>query len=186
MSAFPNILDAYKVEDIPSIFHLAQAYDEDVAVKWVQLHLLHVNEFAGVKTKLSDMQLEELAIQIRLEFGYLNLFEFILFCARLRSGKYEDFYSSVDPMRILKSLDAFCSDRREELSRERMRLEKERSDKEWEESRRNSISFEDWYRGLPEEKKAEVRDSECSSFADLAKKCDEVLSNENRNQAKLG
>ena len=106
MSAFPTILQAHEAAKIPAIVHVAQAYDEDVAVKWVQQQLLAVNEFAGAKAKLTDFQLDELAIQIRLEYGYLNLFEFILFCARLRSGKYEDFYGSIDPMRILKSLDA--------------------------------------------------------------------------------
>ena len=118
MAAFPTILSAYHTKNIPAIVHLAQAYDEDVAVKWIQDQLLQVNEFAGVKAKLSDMQLDELAIQIRLEYGYLNLLEFILFCARLRSGRYEDFYGSVDPMRILKSLDSFYADRKIEINRE--------------------------------------------------------------------
>lgn len=157
MAAFPKILEAYHAKDVPKIVHLAQAYDEGVAVGWIQNQLLQVNEFAGVKSKLSDMQLDELAIQIRLEYGYLNLFEFILFCARLRSGRYEDFYGSVDPMRILKSLDAFCTDRRIEINREAERIEKEEREREYEEHKKHCISFEDWYRGLPEEQKAEVR-----------------------------
>ncbi len=159
MAAFPTILSAYHTKNIPAIVHLAQAYDEDVAVKWIQDQLLQVNEFAGVKAKLSDMQLDELAIQIRLEYGYLNLLEFILFCARLRSGRYEDFYGSVDPMRILKSLDSFCADRKIEINREAEVREKEEREKAYEESRKNSISFEDWYRTLPKNKKEEVRNS---------------------------
>jgi len=159
MAAFPTILSAYHTKNIPAIVHLAQAYDEDVAVKWIQDQLLQVNEFAGVKAKLSDMQLDELAIQIRLEYGYLNLLEFILFCARLRSGRYEDFYGSVDPMRILKSLDSFCADRKIEINREAEVREKEEREKAYEESRKNSISFEDWYRTLPKDKKEEVRNS---------------------------
>lgn len=159
MAAFPTILEAHMAKDVPAIVHLAQAYDEDVAVRWVQHQLLQVNEFAGVKSKLTDMQLNELAIQIRLEHGDLNLFEFILFCARLRSGKYEDFYGSVDPMRILKSLDKFCSERRMEISKEIEAREKEERDREWEERDQKSISFDEWYKGLSEEKKAEVRES---------------------------
>lgn len=130
-----------------------------MAVRWIQDQLLQVNEFAGVKSKLSDMQLNELAIQIRLEYGLLNLFEFILFCARLRSGRYEDFYGSVDPMRILKSLDAFCSDRRAEIWREAEEKERIERDRAYEERRKNSISFDEWYRNLPEEEKENVRNS---------------------------
>ncbi len=159
MAAFPTILEAHNAKNIPAIVHLAQAYDENVAVRWIQDQLLQVNEFAGVKSKLSDMQLDELAIQIRLEYGYLNLFEFILFCARLRSGRYEDFYGSVDPMRILKSLDAFCADRRSEIWKEAQIKEKEERDREYEESRKNSIPFDVWYRRLSEEEKEKVRDT---------------------------
>lgn len=170
MAAFPTILGAHQAKNIPAIVHLAQAYDEDVAVKWIQDQLLQVNEFAGVKAKLSDMQLDELAIQIRLEYGYLNLFEFILFCARLRSGRYEDFYGSVDPMRILKSLDAFCSDRRDEIWKEAEAKEKEEREREYEENLKNSISFDDWYRKLPEDKKEEVRTH--PYFCQVAKRID--------------
>ena len=159
MSAFPTILQAHEASKIPAIVHVAQAYDEDVAVKWVQQQLLAVNEFAGAKAKLTDFQLDELAIQIRLEYGYLNLFEFILFCARLRSGKYEDFYGSIDPMRILKSLDAFCEDRRREINRA------------YEEKEKNSISFEDWYLSKSEEERAKTR--EFPYFAKMAKEIED-------------
>lgn len=164
MAAFPTILEAHHAKNVPAIIHLAQAYDENVAVRWIQDQLLQVNEFAGVKSKLSDMQLNELAIQIRLEYGLLNLFEFILFCARLRSGRYEDFYGSVDPMRILKSLNAFCADRRAEIWREAEQKEKEERDREYEERRKNSITFDDWYRKLPEEEKEKVRNGPLGSL----------------------
>ncbi len=170
MAAFPTILEAHHAKNVPAIVHLAQAYDENVAVRWIQDQLLQVNEFAGVKSKLSDMQLNELAIQIRLEYGNLNLFEFILFCARLRSGRYEDFYGSVDPMRILKSLDAFYSDRRAEIWREAQEKEKAERDREYEERRKNSITFDEWYRRLPEEEKEKVRKS---PFGSLARRIDE-------------
>lgn len=171
MSAFPTILQAHEATKIPAIVHVAQAYDEDVAMKWVQQQLLAVNEFAGAKAKLTDFQLDELAIQIRLEYGYLNLFEFILFCARLRSGKYEDFYGSIDPMRILKSLDAFCDDRRREINRAYEEKERIAREREYEESKKNSISFEDWYLSKSEEERAKTR--EVPYFAKMAKEIEE-------------
>lgn len=170
MAAFPTILEAHHAKNVPAIVHLAQAYDENVAVRWIQDQLLQVNEFAGVKSKLSDMQLNELAIQIRLEYGHLNLFEFILFCARLRSGRYENFYGSVDPMRMLKSLDAFCSDRRAEIWREAQEKEKEERDRKYEEMCKNAVPYDVWYRSLPEEEKEKVRNS---PFGSLARRIDE-------------
>jgi len=173
MAAFPTILQAHESPNIPAIVHLAQAYDESVAVNWVQQQLLAVNVFAGAKAKLSDFQLDELAIQIRLEYGYLNLFEFILFCARLRSGKYEDFYGSIDPMRILKSLDSFCAERRSEINRAIAEKEKIEREREYEESRKNAVTFEDWYASLPKERRKEVRNS--PAFGASAKEIDKRL-----------
>lgn len=171
MAAYPTILEANHAKNVPAIVHLAQAYDENVAVRWIQDQLLQVNEFAGVKSKLSDMQLDELAIQIRLEYGYLNLFEFILFCARLRSGRYEDFYGSVDPMRILKSLDSFCAERKSELDRETLAKEKEKRDREYEESQKELLSLDVWYRNLSEDIKVKIRNT--PFIGKIAKQIDE-------------
>lgn len=159
MAAFPTILEANHAENVPKIRDLSGAYDDGVAVGWVKNQLLQVNEFSGVKSKLSDMQLQELSIQICLEYGSLNLFEFILFCARLRSGKYEDFYGSVDPMRILKSLGSFYSERRAEISRELEAIEKEEREREDLEHSKICVSFEAWYMSKSEEEKADLRSS---------------------------
>lgn len=180
MSAFPSVLGANHASNVPKICHLAQAYDEDFAVRWIQDQLMQVNEFAGVKSKLSDMQLDELSIQIRLEYGYLNLFEFILFCARLRSGRYEDFYGSVDPMRILKSLDSFCQERQVELNKEAAAKEKIEREREYEESRRNAVSFDEWYSRQTEEEKAKIRDS--PHFGAFAKAVEERKDNEHKSK----
>ena len=156
MSAFSTIIEANHAENVPKIRDLAGAYDESVAVSWIQHQLLQVNEFAGVKSKLSDMQLRELSIQICLEYGALNLFEFILFCARLRSGKYEDFYGSVDPMRILKSLGRFYSERGVEIAKEIETKEKEEKELAESEHAKRCISLEDWYQSKTEEERGDI------------------------------
>lgn len=156
MSAFSTILEANHAENVPKIRDLAGAYDDSVAVGWIQHQLLQVNEFSGVKSKLSDMQLRELSIQICLEYGSLNLFEFILFCARLRSGKYEDFYGSVDPMRILKSLGRFYSERGVEIAKEIETKEKEEKERAEKEHARSCVSLEAWFQNMTEEERENV------------------------------
>lgn len=85
---------------------LEQAYGQEYASRvWIKTQLVILNDFVGVKNKLEDFQINPLCDQILVEYGGLNLLEFCLFMARLRSGKYEQFYGSVDPMLILKSLD---------------------------------------------------------------------------------
>lgn len=143
-AACSNIYSAYSVTDTPTLACLYQAYGDVTALAWIKAQLIRVNDFVGTRLKLTDDQLEDLAIQILAEYDYLNMLEFILFCGRLRSGKYEDFYSSVDPMRILKSLDCFCRDRTIDINHEITKIEKEKRDKEREESAKNAISLEQY------------------------------------------
>lgn len=121
---------------------------------WVKAQIIEVNDFVGTKTKLSDEQLDALSDQIALEYGDLNLLEFICFCARLRSGKYESFYGSVDPMQITKSLQDFYEDRRDDINRAWQLEEKARTEREWEESRKNAITFDEYWESLSDEEKA--------------------------------
>lgn len=153
-----NLYWAYSQKDIPQLSTVAQAYGEEfTAETFITSHLIKVNEFVGAKNKLTDQQLMDLSYQILSEYWYLNLFEFIVFCGRLRSGKYEDFYGSIDPMRILKSLDDFCHDRWTDIERAKREEEKVQRELEDAERRKNSISFDDWYLGLPEDKKKDVK-----------------------------
>lgn len=145
------------IKETPTLCMLEQAWGmEFVSGVIIKAHLLAVSEFVGVKTKMEDWQMDELCTQIAMEYGDLNVLEFICFCSRLRSGRYETFYGSIDPTQITKSLADFYEDRRSDINRAWEKAEKERRDKEWEESRKNAISFEEWYESLPEEKKAEV------------------------------
>lgn len=107
----------------PSLGDVTLAYGLDGTKEWLKCHLLKVNDFVGVKQKLSNEQLNDLSIQISCEYPFLNIAEICCFFGRLRSGKYEDFYGSVDPMRILKSLDSFCRDRRKDIRQAEMEIE---------------------------------------------------------------
>lgn len=116
---------------------LEQAYGQEYASRvWIKTQLVILNDFVGVKNKLEDFQINPLCDQILVEYGGLNLLEFCLFMARLRSGKYEQFYGSVDPMLILKSLDEFMEDRRRDIKRNVDAIEKAQNEKEQEEWRK--------------------------------------------------
>lgn len=142
------------VKETPTLCMLEQAWGmEYVSRVLIKTHLLGVSDFVGVKTKMEDWQMDELCDQIAMEYGDLNVLEFICFCSRLRSGKYETFYGNIDPMQITKSLESFYEDRRYDINRAWEKEEKERRDREWEESRKNAISFDDWYESLSDEDK---------------------------------
>lgn len=129
-----SIAELSRVTDCPTIGDVALAYGVDGVKEWLKCHLLKVNGFVGAKQKLSDEQLNDLSEQITCEYPFLNIAEICCFFGRLRSGRYEDFYGSVDPLRIMKSLDAFCRNRREDICRmedEQLKFEQEARKQAW-------------------------------------------------------
>lgn len=88
-------------------------------------HLIEVNNFVGVKGKLDKEQITSVCQQIYNLCPTLTMTEFILFCARVRSGKYEAFYGAIDPLKILVSFDSFLKDRSKDYIEERYRKTEE-------------------------------------------------------------
>lgn len=104
--------------DVPTLRDISDAYnDDDVSVEWIKIQLEKVNSFMNVKDKLNIEQLYDVGVQILNCYGNLNVLEFSLFCGRMRHGKYERFFGSVDPMKILMSIDMFMKERSNDLYR---------------------------------------------------------------------
>lgn len=152
MGACPTVDCCAKVES-PMLGTLAMAYPAfydnegksiDIAISWMKAQFTEVSAFANVKEKMNDWQLECLCQQIIVDFPTLTMMEFILFCARLRSGLYEDFYGSIDPMRILKSFRMFINDKCKDFARAEEEKRREQRERESEERRKNAVSYEEY------------------------------------------
>lgn len=96
----------------PMLCVLDAAYGEGSAVTWLIPQLHNMCVAVGVKTKLDDAQLRQLAVMIRNEFGYLKVTEVMLFMWRLKGGHYGEFYGSVDIQRIMRALRGKYSEER--------------------------------------------------------------------------
>ena len=96
----------------PMLCVLDAAYGEGSAVTWLIPQLHNMCVAVGVKTKLDDEQLRQLAVMIRNEFGYLKVTEVMLFMWRLKGGHYGEFYGSVDIQRIMRALRGKYSEER--------------------------------------------------------------------------
>lgn len=116
---------------VPTLKDIADAYDtDDAAVEWIKIQLERINMFVNVKEKLDLDQLYEVSVQILNCYDSLNVLEFALFCGRLRHGRYESFYGSVDPMKILVSLDKFMEDKRRDCLKHEEEMRKEEAEAE--------------------------------------------------------
>lgn len=139
-----SIADLSMIDGCPSLGDVSLSYGLEGAREWLKCHLLKVNEFVGVKQKLTDVQLFDLSDQMACGYPYLNIAELCCFFGRLRSGKYEEFFGSVDPMQILKSLDAFCRDRRRDIRNAEQEFEAMRMELRVNKRAANAVTLEDY------------------------------------------
>ena len=155
MSACPTIDMCADVHS-PMLCTLAEAFPtvvtdkgervESTAITWMQAHLIAVSKYVNVKMKMSDWQMNALCQQIIADYPYVTMMEFILFCARLRSGQYGSFYGSIDPLIITKAFSSFMDDRNQDYGKRYEREKIERAERDAEESKRKSIGWEEYCR----------------------------------------
>ena len=109
----------------PVLSEINMAYGEKTSMMWLIPQLFDLSEYCGCKEKLDETKLRQLAYVISTEFYYLKVTELMLFFHRFKSGRYDRFYGSVDPLLITRSLRTFLTERNCEIDRhdneERMR-----------------------------------------------------------------
>ncbi len=99
----------------PRLSAVCKAYSPKVAETWLLAQLENLNDFCGVKNKMSIPQMVELAKIILVEGYFLKTSELMLFFYRFKTGKYGVFYGVVDPQQIMAGLGQFIRERIEEL-----------------------------------------------------------------------
>ncbi len=134
------------LQDTPTLSLISEAYSEEVPIYWLKLQLDSLDDFTGVREKLSESQKAELSELIYLNYYYLKVSEIALFFAWLKSGKYGQFYGAVDPMKIMSSLDQFANDRRKSIEVYEQRKKNEEMMLEYEiaEEMRRSEGHQQW------------------------------------------
>jgi hypothetical protein len=119
------------LDDSPTLTELNATYGQNTASMFLVPQLFNISEFCGVKEKLTDNQIQELAQLIAVSYPWLKVKEIMTFCKQFKLGQYGQFYGTVDPMIITRALKEFLSYRAdvyaeyEEFKAQR-RLEEER------------------------------------------------------------
>lgn len=117
--------------ETPVLNTLNILYGNGTAEEWLTYQLAELSEFSGARDKITQGQLRQSVYLILGEYGNLTLAEFMLFCRRMKLGRYESFYGSVDPMAIMRSLVTFMGERNDawterEAANTKRRIEEEK------------------------------------------------------------
>ena len=110
-----------------------------------------MNDFCGVKQKMTILQIRKLAQMLIVEVYYLKVSELMLFFHRFKAGRYGKFYGVVDPQRIMSGLNAFLRDRVEEIAQYERIAAQKRIEEEVKQRDECCITHEEYLRIKSEE-----------------------------------
>lgn len=129
----------------PSVVRVARTFGENVAETWLAIQLFDLATFTSIK-KPNDTFADylEIARIIIAGYGDFKLTEFMVFFQRFKQGLYGTFYGKFDPMVITRALRQFKSEREALLKRYEDKRRQQERQQQWEESQRNSLTYEEW------------------------------------------
>ena len=130
--------------DAPTIRQLLYTYEIEHLQIWMMAQLEDLNEYAGVKKKMTTAQMKELASMIIVKSKYLKASEILLFFHKLKAGDFGGFYGVVDPQKVGENLNAFINWRGLELDKVNNKKAQEERENKRKESQRTGITREEY------------------------------------------
>ena len=131
----------------PSLSEMKIAFNREFTAAWIARHLQSILATLGDKDNVPAEVIGLLAQDILANYSWMTASEFMLFCSRVRVGRYGKLaYGQVSVDDITSKIPQFLEERDKEMTRyARQRAEKER-DRELAEWQERSVSHEDGMR----------------------------------------
>lgn len=126
----------------PTLAELGRRMGRNVPRMWLIPQLYNLSEYCGVRDKLTDEQMDELAYVIASEFAYLRISEIMLFLHRFKGGRYGRFYGTVDPLVVTTALRDFLRERADAIDRHQRCRHEQQADDE----RHSAVTYEEYLR----------------------------------------
>lgn len=120
--------------DYPTVGELREAYGGEVVHAWMCIMVENLNDFCGVKQKMTDEQKEEVAHILMCECTRLNIAEVALFFDKIKRGVFGEYYGILDTVRTMKILKSFIAERSAAINKqieldEKARIERLRNER---------------------------------------------------------
>jgi hypothetical protein len=130
--------------DSPTFVRIDLTYGRGSSANWIYNILQGMFVFLGVTNdKFSKEQIYNLACNIYTNYKTLKVVEFLLFVSRFEAGKYGRFYGDTSyALTVGDALNQFMVEREHYYAD----IERKRAEKKIEESKKDTVSFEEYKR----------------------------------------
>lgn len=131
----------------PALAELRSAFGSSFTEKWISIQLDRVLAMLGTKDNVQSSILEAISQDILSNYSWLTASEFMLFCSRVKVGKYGKIaYGQVAVDDITSKLPAFAEEREKEMQRISRRREDEEREREYRERAEKCVTHYEAYR----------------------------------------
>lgn len=141
-SYLPNSSKSANQNPAPTLALVSRTFRAETAIAWLIAQLHSLAEYAGVKDKFSQEQLQEQAALILSEYYFLRLSELMDFFRLFKLGKFGKFYGNADPLVVTEALSKFLAYRARIIDQLLERQRNERAQRERSERAVEAISFQ--------------------------------------------
>ena len=124
----------------PTLATINKVWGMNTAKMWLLPQLNSLAYFCGVREKMTDRVMEELADIISTEWPWLKTSELMLFFYRFKTGRFGRFYGAIDPMIITGAIRDFVKERAIEIDKRESSLLQQKL----EESKKTCITYDEW------------------------------------------
>ncbi len=132
-----------KEMDAPMMKEVREVFGLETLLTWVGVLVDNLNDFCGVKEKMSKEQKDEVAHILSCEFGYLNIAEVSMMFMKMKEGEGGEFFGCVDAVKFLSGFKKIDAIRRREIAVRKEKMENEMKMREMEEWRKNAMPIEE-------------------------------------------
>lgn len=96
---------------------LLEMYGRETVHTWLAVMVEDLNDYCGVRQKMTDKQKDEVAHILMCECKRLNIAEVALFFLRVKSGVYGEYYGILDPVKTMSALRKYMHERGEAIGK---------------------------------------------------------------------
>ena len=133
-----DFMECYKM-NYPSLALVGHTYTNEATIEWLKIQFLDLNNFVGVKEKLTEAQINQLAGLFFFDCYFLNIAEVALFFLKYKLGEFGEFFGVIDPLKIMSAKNQFLKDRKTSLNYYRDK-ERQRRDEEARDLRKDALA----------------------------------------------
>lgn len=131
-------------DEIPTLGLIRRTYGEEIAIEWLSIQFGSMNDYAEQGVGIREDQIKELSELFLSEYYYINLLEVCFFIARLKLGKYGQFYGAIGPMKIMSSMCEYIRERKNDMKQYERKKKREEDQNRINQYSEKCITYEEY------------------------------------------